>query len=194
MSPGRATQTMSRDALGRGTQGPKAPDMADALEPVTRALLLAAQARADDLRARTDIEVRDEVSEARARARGIVDEARAEGERAAEWISGSRLSAARREARNMVLAARRRAFEKLRHRAVDDLARRAESPEGQMLSARLSELIGERLGGGAKVKAEGGSSLELAAESGSRRASIGPGDLVDQVLSSMSAAVEEMWS
>ncbi len=185
------TTSSSRSASRRDV--PDAGALAQALEPVCEALLASARRRAEDVRCAATEYVRNELSKAHAEAERIVGEARTRGIDAGEWIALSRLSAARREAHEAVLAARRRAFEQLRRETIEALVDRASTPEGRMLSDRLRVLMGERMGSDALVNTETSAAFEMTAESGNRRASIGPETLVDQVLSTMTPAIEELW-
>jgi len=165
-----------------------------ALDPVREALVEMALQRAEQVRARAMEESRAELARARAEADRLLGQARAEGISAAEWIASLQLAAARREAHETVLHARRRAYERLRREAVDALVQRATSTEGRKLAERLSALVGERLGDDASVHRSGPNSLVVEARSGRRRAAIGPTSLVDHVLLSMTGEIEGLWA
>lgn len=165
-----------------------------ALGPVVEAILASARSEAEDVRAAAAADERVELSKAHGEAVRTVDQGRAQGVSAAAWISSLQLAAARREARQIVLAARRRAYEKLRHDAVEALVRRSSTPEGRALSRRLAVLVGELIDAHVPEEGEGFSGLELEVESVGRRVSIGPEALVDHVLSTMSEEVEALWA
>lgn len=195
MSPAGATKTSSRSKGASNAIAPTGPRGVEAsLEPLSEALVTAARARADDLRAAASEDVRRELSRARSEAERILEDGRLQGVAAAEWIATLRNSAARHQARETVLSAQRRALDKLRQHAIDALVDRAGTPEGRKLSDRLSAHLSERLGRDVQVHREGSSVLELVAESGSRRAFIGPEALVDDVLSSMAEVLEGLWA
>ena len=168
--------------------------MAAGLEPVRNALAESARRNVADERARVEDEVRLDMARVHVEVDGILARARTEGAGAAGWIAALQLAAARRDAREMVLGARRRVYQSLRREAIDAIEARASTPEGQMLVERLSVLVSERLGGDARVNRTGPGTLAVEAESGLRRAAIGPASLVDYVLSSMTEEVEGLWT
>jgi len=173
--------------------------MAPALEPVSDALVETALEHAGQLRDMATEQARTELAAAHAEAERLVAQARAEGAEAADWIASLQLAEARREARETVLEARRRAYETLRRQAIEALDRRATTPEGRLLAERLSALVRGRLGPDASqvetsVRGTGHDGLALEAQSGNRRAAIGPRLLVDHVLLSMSKEIEELWA
>jgi len=168
--------------------------MASALEPVSEALVETARLRAEQQRADAIEDVRVELSRAHAEARRLLAEARVQGASAAGWIASLQLVEARREAREMVLRARRRAYEALRRDAIGALERRANTTEGRMLIDQLSALVEERLGGDASIDRAEHDALVVEARSGNRRAAIGPTMLIDHVLLSMTEQVEGLWA
>ncbi len=169
-------------------------DTTSALEPVSEALVATARLRAEQQRADAIEDVRVELSRARAEADRLVAEARVQGASAAELVASLQLVEARRHAREMVLGARRRAYEALRQDAIGALALRATTTEGRMLADRLSALVEERLGRDASIDQAQRDVLVVEAQSGSRRAAIGPAMLIDHVLLSMTEEVEELWA
>ncbi len=168
--------------------------MASALEPVSEALVAAARRRAEQQRADAIEDVRIELSRAHAEAHRLVAEARVQGASAAEWVASLQLVEARRQAREMVLGARRRAYEALRQDAIERLALRARTTEGRMLTDRLSALVEERLGRDVSIDEAERDVLVIEAQSGNRRATIGPTVLIDHVLLSMTEEVEGLWA
>jgi vacuolar-type H+-ATPase subunit E/Vma4 len=179
-----------------GTEGslPGPVGIAAALRPVSDTLLRSAQQRADEHRAAAREQVVLEVQNARSEAGQLLADARAEGAAAAEWIASRHLAAARREAREIVLGAQRSIYETLRREAIAALARHAGTPEGRMLAGRLSALVDERLGDGAPVHREHPEDLSVEAESGNRRAGIGPSALIDHLLVSTVEEIEGLWA
>jgi len=168
--------------------------MASALEPVSEALVATARLAAEQQRADAIEDVRVELSRARAEADRLLAEARVQGASAAELVASLQLVEARRQAREMVLGARRRAYEALREDAIGALALRATTTEGRMLADRLSALIEERLGRDTSIDQAERDVLVVEAQSGNRRAAIGPAMLIDHVLLSMAEEIEELWA
>ena len=169
-------------------------DMASALEPVSEALVATARLTAEQQRADAVEGVRVELSTARAEADRLLAEARVQGASAAELVASLQLVEAHRQAREMVLGARRRAYEALREDAIGALALRATTTEGRMLTDRLSALVEERLGRDISIDQAERDVLVVEAQSGNRRAAIGPAMLIDHVLLAMAEEVEELWA
>jgi len=168
--------------------------MEAALRPVVDAVTDAARARGHATRATAAADVRAELARARREAHGILDEARADGDAAAAATAAIQVAMARREAREMVLAARRAAYETLREQAVAALVAQATSPEGLQLAARLQRLVRDRVGATAAVRSGGPGNLRAVAESGNRRAEVEPQALVDHALESLGADIEALWA
>lgn len=171
----------------------RGPQIEAALEPVTASLVGSAETRAQRIRdgARTDAEAM--VAGALADAERLLAGALADGADAAAHEVARQLVDARRRSRDVVLAARRLAYEALRQSAVDALARQAEAQGGQWIGERLAQLVTSRAGTPASVSRTGPGGLEVLAEAGNRRVSIGPVELVDQALESMPHEVEALW-
>jgi len=169
-------------------------DVTSFLEPVSDALLESARRQAEQQLAQAIEDARGELSRARAEAERLVAEAQAQGASAAEWIASLQLAEVRREARETILGARRRAYETLRRKALAALEERQGTPEGLMLVDWLSSMVNDRLGGGASVRRAGTDFLDLEAQSGNRRITVGPTLLVDHVLLSMTRELEELWA
>ncbi|MGO9342066.1 MAG: hypothetical protein ACLP6E_06045 [Acidimicrobiales bacterium] len=169
-------------------------DMASAVAPVSEALIEAARRRAEQTRMRVEEDARAELARAHAQAESMLAQARADGVSAAERIASLQLAEARRHAHETILAARRRAYETLRSDAIEALVRRSTTTEGRNLAHRLSALVEQRLGGVASIRHVEPDPLEVEAESGNRRAAIGPASLVDHVLLSMTEEVAGLWA
>src|SRR5271157_5799876 len=115
MMTGAATVTRpSRRRSTRAEQERAALELA--LRPATDALMDAARRRADATRTAAAADARAELARARAEAQRMLDEARADGDGAGVAAGAVQVAIARREAREMVLAARRAAYETLRAR------------------------------------------------------------------------------
>jgi sarcosine oxidase gamma subunit len=104
------------------------------------------------------------------------------------------LAATHREAREILLAARRRAYEILRQRAYEVLLLQAATQEGRQLSQRLETLVRDRVGASASVRRVGPGGLGVVAEAGNRRAAFGPSELVEQALVSLGPEIETLWA
>jgi hypothetical protein len=88
-----------------------------ALEPVRRALLDRARADAAATRATAEARAEAVLTRARAEAERLVAEARAQGEADGAIVLATTRARARRQARSVVLAAQRSAYEELRRQA-----------------------------------------------------------------------------
>ena len=181
----------------RTRKAPSDPEQAAldaALAPVVEAIMDMAQTRAQAIRADAAAATRAELARVHVEAERILDDARADAAAAAAATAASQLTMARREARETVLAARRRAYETLREVAVATLVQRSATPEGRQLAARLQTLVCERVGTSASVHAGGPGNLGVVAESGNRRAEVGPAGLVDQAVESLGTEIEALWA
>jgi len=188
----KAATGLRRLSAGRSDTG--RATMEAALVPVVDALLATARARAVTQRAEADEDARTELAEHRAAAERLVAEARADGTRAAQQRAAAQLATARRQAEEMILAARRRAYETLRREAVEALVRQGGTAEGRLLGRRLVALVQDRVGASMPVHQVGPGGLTAVAESGNRRATLGPPALVDQVLGSLADEIEALWA
>lgn len=168
--------------------------MRAALSPVTDALLARARERARAELVRADEETRDTLTRAEEQASRVIADAKAEGAAAAERAAAAQRTFGRRAARAMVLAARRRAYEGLRAAAVEELIARAATPEGRLLTERMTAWVHERAGEAATPGRVEQGTLEAIARSGNGLASLGPTALIDEALASLSDEVEALWS
>lgn len=164
------------------------------LRPVSDALVSSARRSADELISASDADALSELTRARAEADRLVAEARSQGESAARWMAELQLAEARRQAREMILGARRRAYETLRRESLAALERHARTPEGRKLAERLESVVGDRIGAGASVSRTGSEFYGFEARSHDRRAVVGPMLLVDHVIMSMTDEVQELWA
>ena len=163
------------------------------LAPVSEALLETARLRALQVRENAEDDARAEQARALVEVDRVVTQARSRGEWAAQRITSLELAAARREAHEMVLDARRRAYESLRNGAVEALVRFSSTPEGRVLVELLSQLVVGRLGAGASLGAGRSDAMLVRAESGNRRCAVSADMLVDEALRSMPEKVEALW-
>lgn len=153
-----------------------------ALAPVVDTLVASYRRRAALVRDSAEEDVRVSLAAARAAAGAEVASARAAGRRAADRAAAVQLAAARREARALVLAAHRRAYEALRSRAIEILGRQLMAPEGRPALSDLGRLVGERVGSTSARLEEQAGSWRLVAERGDRRAEMDPAVLVEPLL------------
>jgi hypothetical protein len=105
-------------------------------------------------------------------------------------MAGSRLAAAQGEARQLVLAARRRAHEELRDRSKALLLDRSGTRQGQALIDHITALVSARAGGAAHLRRGANGGWVIVAESGQRRAELDAGGLVDQFMAPFAARVD----
>lgn len=168
--------------------------MREALEPVAGALVAAAHDAARTERALAETDARAQIAEGRAQAEAFLAEARAEGTEAATQRSALQLAVSRREAQEIVLAARLRVYEALRNDAIEALELRADAPEGRLLGERIAALVLERVGAPATVRRFGPGRLAAVAKTGSRQAVLGPAALVDRALVLLAEEIEALWA
>lgn len=135
-----------------------------ALEPVRQALLAAAAADAARTRAAADARADAVLARARAEADRLVAEARAQGEAGAAVVLRASRARARREARGLVLAAQRSAYDELRRQARVEARR----------------LVGD-VGGPSEVRA--GRHIEWS-----------PDALADDAVDALGAELEKLWA
>jgi vacuolar-type H+-ATPase subunit E/Vma4 len=128
-------------------------------------------------------------------AEALVGQAAAIARAAAQRAAALSLGAARRQGRALVLEARRRAFERLRARAVDLLDERLRrTPEGRAAAAGLADAVATRLDVPVSaVEEEPGAPFALRAGVGRRQISVGAADLVDGSMQAVLDTLTEMW-
>jgi cell division septum initiation protein DivIVA len=181
--------TVSSGAAVRGMEA--------ALAPVASALLDAAHHHAESIVGRAQVEADTDTATARCRGERVVADARRQGAEVAGRLAALRVASARRQGRQLVLEARRRAYQSLRRRATEALELQKDSIEAHQLMRRLVDAAVARLGAGVpgaapapEVHSEG---MSLEVVSGARRVRVDPADLVDLVLAPMSEKVEALW-
>ncbi|MGO4424078.1 hypothetical protein AB4Z54_36645 [Streptomyces sp. MCAF7] len=167
-----------------------------ALAPVRAELLHTARAEARELLDRADQEAEALIAEARAEARFLLEEGQRAGERDGAAAARDIRARARGTARAHELAARGRAYEELRSRAVvrvretwDTARDTAARPD---LLDRLRQRAQQLLGPDAEVTEapDGG----LVAQSAGRRADYTLGALTARAVDRLGADVETLWS
>ena len=191
---GAPTTATSPPLPGESRRGAWRATIDAALSPVTDALTGAARARAQAIGATAEADARTQLAAARHEADRLLAEARDEGDHAGGHAAAALLAASHREARAILLAARRRAYELLRQRAYELLLLQAVTQEGQQLSRRLETLVRNRVGASGSVRRVGPGGLGVVAEAGSRRAACGPSELVEQALVSLGPEIESLWA
>jgi len=154
--------------------------------------LARAQADAERVLAEADADAAATLAAARSEADAILDAARAAGESDAATVLSAKRAQVRRQARALVLAARREAYDELRSRVVQALPAIRDDPGYRPWRDRMAEHARTVLGSDAVVSEapEGG----VLAETNGRRASFTLVGLADQVIDTMGAEVERLWS
>ncbi|MEV4701809.1 hypothetical protein [Actinoplanes sp. NPDC049316] len=159
----------------------------DALAPVRHALMRRAQAEAGRLRADAEADAARRTGAARARAEEIRGEARRAGSGSAEAAGATIVAAAGRDARRLVLTARREAYEALRADVRERVAAMVGDPaQCPAFRARIRTLLGP----GAEMEAMPGG---LAGTAGDVRVECTVDGLTDAALAALGSAPEEMW-
>jgi vacuolar-type H+-ATPase subunit E/Vma4 len=165
---------------------------AAALAPVREALRAEADALAeatgDDAR-RHAAEVR---TDARERARRILDQARAEGEQQARVAVSVELTRRRREARDILLAAQRELYDELRQRCRDAALELRDAADYPQLRRALSERATAVLGPDASVQESPAGGVVAVAPS--RRLDLSLTTLADREVERLGSAVERLWA
>lgn len=187
--------TDGANAAVTGVAPPFVPDtVAAELHPVIRTLGDEALSRAAAILSGADRDASAELADARDEAERILRQAERDGTEAASRVAVIRIAKARRDARQAVLTAQRTVYETARARALDELERRAATPAGRRLGAHLEALVQARIGAKAPTHGTLRAPLEPSAERGNCRASIGPAELVEQALQSLSNEISSLWA
>ncbi len=132
-------------------EAPPVDPASESLEPLRAALLAQATAEADRIRADAEADARRRLDAARHEAGQLVAEARARGEAEAGWILATEEASARRDARAVVLAAQREAWERLR-----------EGSRSAVRALLRDPVVRERLAAGLRARLPGASIEDLA--------------------------------
>lgn len=134
------------------------------------------------------------VEAARVDAARLLEAARQEGREAGERQRARELALARREARELVLAAQGRAFESLRVAALDALVAQATSPAAQDLARLIERTVCARASAPTATHPEALGALGAAAEAGDRRATLGTMALIDLEIERMAGSIATLWT
>jgi len=168
------------------------PELADPLAPVREELLARARAEAERAVAAADADAAATLAAAHSEADAIRDAARAEGESNAATVLAAERSRARRQARAVVLAAQREAYDELRSQVVQALSALRDDPAYRPWRDRLAAHARTVLGADAVLSEppEGG----VLGEVNGRRALYTLVGLADHVIDTMGADIEGLWS
>jgi hypothetical protein len=164
------------------------------LEPLREAVL--EQARADSARIRAEASARAAETLGRAEREGVADveRARAEGAAAGRSRGGRRLAAARREARRLVLEAKRDLHDELCARArASSLAVREEAGYPALLDV-LAAAARRRLGEHAVLEVDPADVGGVRAAAGDRSVDYTLVALTDRCLERLRGRIEELWA
>lgn len=170
---------------------PSAATLTTELRAVTTGLGEAARSQAGAILSEADRDAAAELANAREEAQRILRQAEHDGTEAASRAATMRVARARREARRILLTAQKTTYDALRNRALGALEGRACSPEGERLTEHLEALVQARIGRGAPARR---APLGAVAERGVCVASIGPEDLVEQAMQSLSSEIASLWA
>lgn len=167
--------------------------MTVAAEPLREALLEQAREGADHVLARADEQAAAKLSEAEQRGRTLVDEARAEGQTAAAITGAHEEARARRQARALVLAAKRELYEELGREARAAAHALRDGPGYPELLERLSAAALAQLGEEAVLEIDPVGAGGVRASSGARHVDYSLDALVDRCLERVGSTLEGLW-
>lgn len=164
----------------------------DPLLAVRAGLLARAGSEAERLLAEVDAETDAAIARAQAEADAITADARAQGEADAAGVLVAERARARRQARAVVLAAQREAYEELRSRVRRELPLLRADPAYVAWTDRLRDELRAVLGPEAVVTEhpEGG----VVGETPGRRVASTLTGLADRALDALGSDVERLWS
>ena len=161
-----------------------------ALEPLREALLAAAGAEAEAVVRGAEDEAARTLAEASARAHDVVEQGRREGRADAGTALAAERSRTHRQARALVLAAQRAAYDDLRGAVQQQATALAEDPAWPDLRERLATCARQLLGSDAElVDVPGG----VHARSGSRTVEVTVSSLAEAELLALGPEVEQLW-
>ena len=179
----------------RGTHDARAQEqMRSALLPVSNALHALAAADAASEFGEAAAHAEGVVEAARADARRLVEAARQQGRDAGERLRARELAVAKRETRELVLAAQGRAFDSLRTAAFDALEAQATSPAGEDLLRRIEQMVCARTAALEASHPEALGALGAMAETADWRAMLPTMALVDFEIERMADSIPTLWT
>ena len=163
------------------------------LDPVREALLAQAEAEAEHLVSQAEDRAAVQVAQAEEQKAALVRRARAEGEAAAELEAASELTHARRQARTLVLEAKREVYDDVRREAQAAVQRLRSEPRYEELLERLAARAREDLGPEAELELDppdGG----VIGRVGNRRVDHTLPALVERCLTEHAGELERLWA
>ncbi|WP_244359938.1 V-type ATP synthase subunit E family protein [Microbispora triticiradicis] len=166
--------------------------MRDALAPVAEALLRQARLDADAVTCAAEHDAAQTIEDARRQAREIIAAAREQGEAEAKAYSAAVRARNARQARSMELAARRDALEELRRRAGAAVQALRDDPCYPRLVKRLGELAREAGGDDLVVREHPDGGV--VAEGRGRRVDCSLEALANRAVDALGAEAERLWA
>jgi vacuolar-type H+-ATPase subunit E/Vma4 len=163
------------------------------LDAVRAALIADARADAASLLAAADHDARDRIARSHEEAAELVEAARAEGAREAAERLARQHAATRREAREVVLAARRQALDELRERARTAARGLALEDRYGELREHLRNLASFQLGPDAEIIDDPDGEPGVVARDGHRRVDYRLVTLADRAVEALGADVATLW-
>jgi hypothetical protein len=187
------TRTRTRTRTSRARTGPAVDDaeLREALAPVREALCSRAAAVAGRSRAEVELAAEALLRDARAEVDGWVADARRRGAEDAALAVAATRAAADREAREVVLAARRAAYGELLRRVRDAARDAGGDPDRRDRRDRLVRLARAELGPEADVRV---SPDGIVAEAGGRRVEWSFDELAARAVGELGTEVERLWA
>jgi cell division septum initiation protein DivIVA len=163
----------------------------DPLLPVRAALLAKAREDAERVLADAKADADAVLAGAAAEAQRIHEVAQAEADRYVAALAAELRARSRRQARAVVLAGQRAAYERLRQRARAAAGQLRYDPDYPKFLAAVTAQVRDRLGADADAREhpDGG----VVAEAGGRRLTVTLAGLADRVMDDMGVAVEDLW-
>jgi hypothetical protein len=130
---------------------------------------------------------------AEAEAQTVLEGARRTGARAAARTAAGRRAESRRQARELILATRRRLLDRLRAESVALVAAELVEPRGKELRRYLDTLVGEAAGTPHVEESRTARGWRVTAPTSRGRAELDLPDLVDQIIGWLGEDVDSLW-
>jgi hypothetical protein len=166
----------------------------DVVQPLRRALLDNVQAETARMLAQTDVRAAATVAEAERQGRALVDQVRRDADAAAAVAAANEQARARRQARTLVLAARRELYEELVRQARAAAHALRDDPVYAELLERWSAAARAQLGDDAVLEVDPPGVGGVRASSGGRNVDYTLDVLVERCLQRLGGTVERLWS
>jgi vacuolar-type H+-ATPase subunit E/Vma4 len=164
------------------------------LDAVRAALIADAHADAEQILAAADNDAQDRMTSATSEAAALIEAARTEGAIEATERLARQRAAARREARELGLAARRQALDQLRERARTAARELAHDESYPDLLDRLRMLAAAQLGPEAEITVDPGGEPGVMASDERRRVDYRLVTLADRAVDALGADVAMLWT